>query len=46
MRATCNGVSLRLDEWARLLELVPTIHERHPVFAELCDKENSEKTIS
>jgi len=35
MRATLNGVSLRFDEWAHNewahpLELVPTIHKRHP----------------
>jgi len=44
LRATLSGVSLSFDEWAHLLELVPTIHERHPTFAESCDKENSEKT--
>jgi len=44
MLPTRNGLSLRLDEWAHLLELVLTIHERHPVFAESCGKENSEKT--
>jgi len=46
MHATPNGVTLRFDKWAHLLELVPTIHERHPLFAESCDKENSEKTIA
>ena len=39
MRATPSGVSLNLDEWAHLLQLVPTIHKRHPVFAKSCDKE-------
>jgi len=39
MRATLNGVSVNFDEWAHLLQLVPTIHERHPVFAESSDKE-------
>jgi len=43
MHATPNGVSLRFDEWTHLLKLMPTIHKRHPVFAESCDKENSEK---
>ena len=36
MRATPSGVSLKFDESAHLLQLVPIIHERHPVFAELC----------
>jgi len=27
---TRNGISLRLDEWAELIVLIPTIHERHP----------------
>jgi len=31
MRATPSGVSLKFDEWAHLLQLVPIIHERHPV---------------
>ena len=38
MRATPSGVSLKFDEWAHLLQLVPTIHERHLVFAESCGK--------
>jgi len=29
----CLGVSLRFDEWKRLLELVPTIHEQYPELA-------------
>jgi len=33
MHATLNGVCLNFDEWAHLLQLVPTIHERHLVFA-------------
>jgi len=37
--AALNGVSINFDEWAHLLQLVPTIQERHPVFAESCDKE-------
>jgi len=35
--ATPSGVSLKFDEWAHL-QLVPTFHERHPVFAESCAK--------
>jgi len=30
VRPTCSGLGLRLDEWAHLLKLIPTIHERHP----------------
>jgi len=30
VRLTCSGLGLRLDEWAHLLKLVPTIHDRHP----------------
>jgi len=30
VRPTRNGIGLRLDEWAHLLELLPTIHEQHP----------------
>ena len=30
VRPSRNGISLRLDEWAHLLELLPTIHEQHP----------------
>jgi len=29
----CDGTSLRFDEWRRLLELVPTIHEQYPELA-------------
>jgi len=45
MHPTRNGLGLRFDEWAHLLELVPTIHELHLEFAESSDKENSEKAI-
>ena len=31
-----RGVSHKFDEWAHLLQLVPIIHECHPVFAESC----------
>jgi len=30
VRPTRNGIGLRLDEWAHLLKLLPTIHEQHP----------------
>jgi len=30
---TRDGISLRLDEWADLLAIIPTIHERHPELA-------------
>jgi len=30
---TRDSISLRLDEWAELLVLIPTIHERHPELA-------------
>jgi len=33
VRSTRSGLGLHLDEWAHLLELVPTIHERHPELA-------------
>jgi len=33
VRPTRSRLGLRLDEWAHLLELVPTIHERHPELA-------------
>jgi len=42
VRPTRNGIGLRLDEWAHLLELLPTIHEQHPelnVNAESSDEE-------
>jgi len=42
LRPTRNGIGLRLDEWAHLLELLPTIHEQHPelnVNAESSDEE-------
>ena len=43
---TCNGIGLRLDEWAHLLEILPTIYEQHPelkVNAESSDKEIDNK---
>jgi len=45
MRATPNGVSLCFNECAHLLALVPTIHERHPVFAESCDRKTVKRHI-
>jgi len=42
VRPTRNGIGLRHDEWAHLLELSPTIHEQHPeltVNAESSDEE-------
>jgi len=33
LRPTRDGISLRLDEWADLLAIIPTIHERHPELA-------------
>jgi len=36
VRPTRDGISLRLDEWAELLVLMPTIHECHPELADLC----------
>jgi len=43
---TCNGIGLHLDEWAHLLELLPTIHEQHlemNVNAESSDEEIDKK---
>jgi len=43
---TRNGLGLRLDEWAHLLELVPTIHRQHPelnVIAESSDEETDKR---
>jgi len=44
---TRSGIGLRLDEWAHLLELLPTIHEQHPelnVNAESSDEETDKRT--
>ena len=30
VRPTRNRIGLRLDAWANLLELLPTIHKQHP----------------
>jgi len=43
---TCSGIGLRLNEWAHLLELLPTNHEQHPelnVNAELSDEETDKR---
>jgi len=41
VHATCDGISLRLDEWAELLVLIPTIHERHPELVAICAEAES-----
>jgi len=28
-----DGISLRLDKWAQLVELLPLVHKRHPELA-------------
>jgi len=38
---TRDGISLRLDEWAELLVLIPTIHERHPELVAICAEAES-----
>jgi len=46
VRPTRSGIGLRLDEWAHLLELLPTIHDQHPelkVRAESSDEETDNK---
>jgi len=43
---TRSGIGLRLDEWAHLLELLPTIHEQHSEFnvnAESSDEETDKR---
>jgi len=39
---TRDGISLRLDEQAELLVLIPTIHERHPELARICAEAQSQ----
>jgi len=39
---TRDGISLRLDEWAELLVVIPTIHERHLELAGICAKAQSQ----
>jgi len=46
VRPTRSGIGLRLDKWAHLLELLPTIHEQHPelnVIAESSDEETDKR---
>jgi len=46
VHTTRSGIGLRLDEWAHLLELLPTIHEQHPelnVNAESSDEETDKR---
>jgi len=40
---TRNGIGLRLDEWAHLLELLPTIHEQHPELKVDTESSNEER---
>ena len=42
VRPTRSGISVRFNEWAHLLSLLPIIHEQHPelkVIAESSDEE-------
>jgi len=46
MRPTRSGIGLRFDEWAHLLELLPTIYKQHPelnVIAESSDEETDKR---
>jgi len=40
---TCSGISLRHDEWAHLLELLPYIHEQHPELKVDTESSNEER---
>ena len=42
VRPTRDGISLRLNEWAELLVLIPTIHEHHPELCGICDEAESQ----
>jgi len=42
VRPTCSGLGLRLEEWAHLLDLVPTIHERHPELMAIAESSDEE----
>jgi len=42
VRPTRDGISLRLDKWAELLVVIPTIHERHPELARICAEAQSQ----
>jgi len=39
---THDGISLRLDEWAELLVLIPTVHERHLELSGICAEAESQ----
>jgi len=41
VRPIRDGISLRLDKWAELLVLIPTIHERHPELVAICAEAES-----
>ena len=38
---TRDSISLRLNEWAELLVLIPTIHECHPELVAICAETES-----
>jgi len=40
---TRSGISLRLDEWAHLLELLPSIHEQHTELKVSTESSNEER---
>jgi len=40
---TRSGISLCLDEWAHLLELLPSIHEQHPELKVNAGSSNEER---
>jgi len=42
VRPTLDGISLRLDEWAELLVLIPAIQERHPKLSGICAEAESQ----
>ena len=44
VRPTCSGIGLRLDEWAHLLELLPTIHEQHPELMSMLNRATRKQT--
>jgi len=41
VRPTRDGISFHLDEWAKLLVLIPTIHECHPELVAICAEAES-----
>jgi len=42
VRPARDGIGLRLDEWAELLVLIPTIHKCHPELSEICTEAESQ----